>query len=89
MFPSLELRFAALSGDFCIEADQNAYDLIINSNSNEMQQQLLLYYTGDCTTDNTIVDTIIASQTTAMEIIEMAMPVLDAVSFSFFFQVFC
>lgn len=73
------VTLSALSGDFCIEADQNAYDLVMKTESDEMVQEILLYYTGDCTTDNTIVDTIILAQNVALEFIKAALPALSRI----------
>lgn len=55
----------------------------MKTESDEMVQEILLYYTGDCTTDNTIVDTIILAQNVALEFIKAALPALSRVSFNF------
>lgn len=81
MFFFLCLRIVALSGDFCISPDANANEVIINSNSGDAVEELLLYYTGNCTTENTAVDMIASAQETVVEVIPSALPMLYNVSF--------
>lgn len=69
-------RIAALSGDYCTDPDANAEALIVENADSDTLKELLTYYTGDCTTDNEVVDIIIASQTVAIPIIQETLPIL-------------
>ncbi|CAM9899295.1 unnamed protein product, partial [Ectocarpus fasciculatus] len=72
---ALAVSLSALTGDFCIDPDANANDLITDNADGEIAD-LITYYTGDCTSENVAVDAIIAAQEVAVPIIQSVVPTL-------------
>ena len=70
----------AVSGDFCIDPDVHASDLIAGTSDAEDLRNLVTYYTGDCSTENFAVDAITLAQQVAMSSIQVLLPVLHGVS---------
>ncbi|CAN0314917.1 unnamed protein product [Ectocarpus sp. 6 AP-2014] len=72
---ALAVSLSALTGDFCIDPDTNANDLITENTEGDIAD-LITYYTGDCTSENVAVDAIIAAQEVAVPIIQSVVPTL-------------
>ncbi|CAM9803134.1 unnamed protein product [Ectocarpus sp. 12 AP-2014] len=72
---ALAVSLSALTGDFCIDPDANANELITDNTDGEIAD-LITYYTGDCTSENVAVDAIIAAQVVAVPIIQSVVPTL-------------
>lgn len=70
----------AVSGDFRIDPDAHASDLIAGTSDAEDLLNLVTYYTGDCSTENFAVDAITLAQQVAMPSIQVLLPVLYGVS---------
>lgn len=64
-----------MTGDFCIDPDTNANELITDNTDGDIAD-LITYYTGDCTSENVAVDAIIAAQELAVPIIQSFVPTL-------------
>lgn len=60
----------AMSGDFCIDAEANVQDLIRTGVDGELAQELLVYYTTDCTSDNSVVLAIKEAQEGIIEVVD-------------------
>eukprot|EP00903_Cladosiphon_okamuranus_P012954 g12093.t1 len=68
------VALSALSGDFCIDPDANANDLIVEASDDPQLTQLISYYTGDCSTENEAVDAVISAQEVAVPALQTMVP---------------
>lgn len=65
----------ATSGDFCVDPDSSTQTLLVeNPDEEKTLAGLVVYYTGDCTSENTLIDVIVAAQEVAIPIIEVVLP---------------
>lgn len=65
----------ATSGDFCVDPDSSTQTLLVeNPDEEEALAELVVYYTGDCTSENILIDVIVAAQEAAKPFIEVVLP---------------
>lgn len=63
-----------MSGDFCIDVNNNVEDLIRSSVDGSLAQELLIYYTTDCDTSNSVTDAIVEAQELVLQIASTTLP---------------